>query len=576
MAFLLVTLATPGARAADWGLTAPATAHAVPDLAARIRGIQFTGDPNAGPGTGAAHIQLTLFAGSGELHWECTTETGAPPRNREWFGPGHIRIEGTPEQLAETFQHGLIYIAPEVSAGVDVVALSAISSRGGTAFASIVVDTRPTHWEAWQADHFSEFDLGDPSQEATLWGPAASPAGDGVPNLVKFSVGRGPFATAHTLLPRPRLSNDTFFVDVACRTDVPELSLVLERSLDLIQWQAGPGAVETQRVTRMPADLESMVIRAVTDTPTQKQAFVRRKVVLGPPPAPPAPPPPPPPFTPALLAQLRSQVAAMHLVDPINATPGQRADARTQLRLSHGTVYGVLTQTMDLPSGCSHLDSIRVVSNAGHTLDETLNLNPGGFISRDRTGIDGQAVSISYEWSVMNGQNKFIFKSPYNDRFQFQLAYHDTNGQYRTATLECPGSTNPQGALVPEDDCSRPYFGTPTIFISGLAVSRFTDGGTADTDISDLIEDAINGMGGLARTEVRGSTPLSLFGGPRYFYGIFQAQSMDICRSELMARLQHIASAFGAVIQREGNIIRILGPDAGAYSPNRFDGPRDD
>jgi hypothetical protein len=492
-----------------------------------------------------------------------------------------IGAVGTPEEISQTLRAGLIYIVPPLAPPLDVLTFTAISSRGATAFASLPVEVRPSHWAAWQATFFAPSDLDDPSKEAAVWGMEAAPAGDGIPNLIKFDLSLGPYSPVPEALLRPFVGDGghSFGVEVFHRNDVPGLTNLFEWSTDLTQWVAGAGHLEPAQVTPAgsPSELDRLVVKAVKDTGVETRGFVRRKVVLGTPPVMPDPDPPPPPFTPAILSQARSQLAGLHRVDPSSSTPAQRAAARAALRQSHGTVYGQLSQTLSLPSNCAQIGAIETISNDGLILD-TLSafvdrFEPGGQRGQDHTGTDGQKVRVGYRWSNENGQNQLVFTSPYNNRFRFNLSYYDVQGGFHQQTLECPGSVDETGAAVAEDDCSRPYFGWPLILISGLAVSRFETGGTDYTDVVDLVREAIQGMGGTGKTDCYGTTTQYREGGARFFYGVLRAQQTDICPAELLARLKVIAASLGATVVREGNVYRIQGPDAGGRNPNRFLGP---
>jgi hypothetical protein len=573
----LATMMLTIARADDWGLTAPTNAYAVQGSAVRINGIQFTGDPNAGlPTTGPTQIQLTFVAGTGTVHLDCSSSNGVKPINREWFSPGNITAVGTPEEITESFGRGLIYIAPDSAPPMDVLTINAVSSRGGSASLAIVVQARATHLEAWQSTYFTAAELAEPTNETTLWGPGATPAGDGVPNLVKFALNRGPYESVRDMMPKPGLTNNghTFFADVLCRTDVPGLTNVLQWSTDLLQWQSGPAFLVATQFTAITADLGSTRVQAVADTSAGQQGFIQTGVLLDTPPVVP-PPPPPPPFTPAQLAQLQSQLSAMQLVpgDPNQSTAEQRAAARAELRQSHSVVYGALTQTINLPTNCARIWAVMPISPDALILDTLVqDLSPGDWAFQYRHGIEGQGVDLSYQFMSANGQNTLIFSSPYNNRFLFRISYYDTNGVMQQFETQCTGSTDENGAAVAQDDCSRPYYGWPRILISGLAASRFTSGGTDYSDLVDLIRNAIKGMGSTPRTSVVGVTTQQRHGGASFFYSEIDATYMDICPAELMARLQVIASALGATVVRQGDVFFLTGPDAGGRRPNRWSG----
>lgn len=50
--------------------------------------------------------------------------------------------------------------------------------------------------ESWKLTSFNGSDLADPKRESSIWGKTASPAGDNVPNLVKYHLGLDPIVAA--------------------------------------------------------------------------------------------------------------------------------------------------------------------------------------------------------------------------------------------------------------------------------------------------------------------------------------------------------------------------------------------
>lgn len=53
----------------------------------------------------------------------------------------------------------------------------------------------PYFFEVWQQEHFTAQELADPALEASLWGRAADPDGDALPNLFEYAVGDPPRAS---------------------------------------------------------------------------------------------------------------------------------------------------------------------------------------------------------------------------------------------------------------------------------------------------------------------------------------------------------------------------------------------
>lgn len=101
----------------------------------------------------------------------------------------------------------------------------------------------PAGFDAWREEHFAG-QLDDPE----VSGPDASPAGDGVPNLMKYALDLDPWAPA-TSADLPWLDStgeETLVLVYWERTDIDDIEYIPEVSEDLIEWQSGdPHVVKT-------------------------------------------------------------------------------------------------------------------------------------------------------------------------------------------------------------------------------------------------------------------------------------------------------------------------------------------
>ncbi len=94
---------------------------------------------------------------------------------------------------------------------------------------------------AWQEQHFDGSELADPG----ISGAAAAPAGDGVPNLLKYALGVGPYeAVSRENLPRLEVAGGNRILVYTERTDIGDLVYIPEVSDDLTEWRAGPPHLE--------------------------------------------------------------------------------------------------------------------------------------------------------------------------------------------------------------------------------------------------------------------------------------------------------------------------------------------
>lgn len=128
----------------------------------------------------------------------------------------------------------------------------------------------PVGFEAWRAEHFP-----DDLDNAEISGPGASPAGDGVANLMKYALDLDPWVPASSSdLPWLDPDGDELLILVYWeRTDINDIDYLPEVSEDLVEWKSGepfvvttPGAVignrqEFEAVGNVGLDATSGFIR---------------------------------------------------------------------------------------------------------------------------------------------------------------------------------------------------------------------------------------------------------------------------------------------------------------------------
>jgi hypothetical protein len=90
----------------------------------------------------------------------------------------------------------------------------------------------------WQKANFTAEELADKA----ISGPTATPAQDGVPNLLKFALGLDPNQSARNLLPSPQLVNGNFQVSFTQSLATLDANVVIEVSSDLSSWTPATGA----------------------------------------------------------------------------------------------------------------------------------------------------------------------------------------------------------------------------------------------------------------------------------------------------------------------------------------------
>ncbi len=132
-----------------------------------------------------------------------------------------------------------------------------------------------TGYANWAAEYFTGTELEDPA----VGGPDAAPAGDGVPNLVKYVLNQSPWtpltAGDYAL---PSIIDGTAAITYFERPDAEDISYSVEVSSDLVNWIASPTAVE--EVSRVDAgELQMVTVRALPGD-TNNRGFIRIRVQL--------------------------------------------------------------------------------------------------------------------------------------------------------------------------------------------------------------------------------------------------------------------------------------------------------
>ncbi|HXG48062.1 MAG TPA: hypothetical protein VNO52_10595, partial [Methylomirabilota bacterium] len=105
-------------------------------------------------------------------------------------------------------------------------------------------------FELWRSEQFSPADLANPDRS----GPAATPANDGVNNLIKYALGLPPFEPAPRPLTPLRLEAGDAVLTFRRRADATDVTCRIEVSSDLKRWSSQ--GVATRRIAATPDGLE--------------------------------------------------------------------------------------------------------------------------------------------------------------------------------------------------------------------------------------------------------------------------------------------------------------------------------
>ena len=159
-----------------------------------------------------------------------------------------------------------LYTAPYASGLANVSA-----SSGGVSSGSAGV-TASTPWKAWVASVFTDTQAQDPS----VSGPSASPARDGVSNLLKYALNASPTtpASAASLLPVFAINGNTISYTYRQNLAATDLSYVIEQSPDLTTWTP-----VTPSTTVLSDDGSTRVIRATLNRGSTTNLMLRLRVV---------------------------------------------------------------------------------------------------------------------------------------------------------------------------------------------------------------------------------------------------------------------------------------------------------
>jgi hypothetical protein len=132
------------------------------------------------------------------------------------------------------------------------LASNAAYTTGSTSSANILIYDTPFNY--WRLANFSQAQLNN----ASVSGPTATPANDGIPVLMKYALNLAPLAVGQAGLPVLTASNGTLSLTYARPNSATDITYIPEVSPDLVNWYSGPGYVSvtsvaasgsTQRVT---------------------------------------------------------------------------------------------------------------------------------------------------------------------------------------------------------------------------------------------------------------------------------------------------------------------------------------
>jgi hypothetical protein len=171
--------------------------------------------------------------------------------------PATYNASGLPAGLSVNTTTGLIS-GTATATGTSAVAISAIN-LGGTGNATLGIAVQ-TPYAAWQSAMFTPAELADPA----ISGDTASPAGDGIPNLMKYALDLDPWADGVGGLPVESIATTGSgnYLTLTYTQVIPaiDLTYTVQVSTDLQQWYSGAGYTDPP----VAADNSNGVTQTVT------------------------------------------------------------------------------------------------------------------------------------------------------------------------------------------------------------------------------------------------------------------------------------------------------------------------
>jgi hypothetical protein len=139
----------------------------------------------------------------------------------------------------------------------------------------------PTTFSNWQSQNFNSTQLTKPS----ISGATATPAGDGVTNLMKYALDLTPFVPTTTGLPTVGMTNVSgsnyltlIYTQVIADTDI---SYTVQVSGDLKTWNSGSSYTSTVSTTINSNGTETVVVQDLTPISTSAtKRFIQLEVTL--------------------------------------------------------------------------------------------------------------------------------------------------------------------------------------------------------------------------------------------------------------------------------------------------------
>ncbi|HEX4083866.1 MAG TPA: putative Ig domain-containing protein [Chthoniobacteraceae bacterium] len=235
-----------------------------------------------GSGTGSAALVITSLPPPAPVITSATniTATQGLPFTYQITAnnlPGSYSATGLPGSLTVSSSTGLISGTWTASGTSSFVIAASNTAGSGTATVDITVQTP---YQAWESEMFASSNLAEPS----ISGDTADPAGDGIPNLMKYALNLNPFEQSVSGLPVESVittGSGNFlaltYTQVISATDI---TYTVQVSTDMVNWFSGAGYTDAP-VAVDNADGVTQTVTVQTAAPisgTTPQQFIRLQV----------------------------------------------------------------------------------------------------------------------------------------------------------------------------------------------------------------------------------------------------------------------------------------------------------
>lgn len=232
-------------------------------------------------GTGSATLALTVFQAPPVITsaLQGTGTTGEPFAYQitATNNPTSFGATGLPGGLSVNTSSGLIS-GTLTSTGTTNVTISAANSAGPGTATLVIAALSP--YAAWQSEYFSASNLAN----QTVSGDTADPAGDGIPNLMKYALNLNPYTDGVSGMPvesvvrtRSGYYLELTYTQVIAATDI---TYTVQVSGDLQTWSSGKGYTSQVSATNNPDGItQSVTVQSVTPlSGTNPTLFIRLQV----------------------------------------------------------------------------------------------------------------------------------------------------------------------------------------------------------------------------------------------------------------------------------------------------------